>query len=356
MRRKLRILYVAYPLLPLSDDSCGGAEQVLLAIEREMRRRGHDTWVAAPERSRLGGKFIATNQPATKVDDLERCRQEQVAAIERAIEQANAVGAPFDLVHDHSGLAWQQASGDGIPWLVTLHLPRSFYSTDVFGGRNVFFNCVSQAQAADFRGVAAMLSAVENGIDAAGFPLCQEKGDYLLWLGRVCEEKAPHLAMEAAALAKMPLVLAGSVYPFSYHQDYFDRELAPRLLRGEAIELFHAPSRQEKIDLLARARALFITSTAAETSSLVAMEAMACGTPAIALRKGALAEIIADGETGYVVESVEQMAKAAKSLPDIDPVACRKRVAERFSLKRTADQYEKLYWELSTTREQRLAA
>ena len=108
--------------------------------------------------------------------------------------------------------------------------------------------------------------------------------------------------------------------------------------------------------MLARARALFITSTAAETSSLVAMEAMACGTPAIALRKGALAEIIADGETGYVVESVEQMAKAAKSLPDIDPVACRKRVAERFSLKRTADQYEKLYWELSTTRGQRLAA
>jgi len=265
------------------------------------------------------------------------------------------VGAPFDLVHDHSGLAWQQASGDGLPWLVTLHLPRSFYSTDMFGGRNVFFNCVSQAQAADFLGVAAMLSAVENGIDAARFPLCQEKGDYLLWLGRVCQEKAPHLAIEAAALARMPLVLAGSVYPFSYHQDYFDRELAPRLL-GEAVELFHAPSRQEKIDLLARARALFITSTAAETSSLVAMEAMACGTPAIALRKGALAEIIADGETGYVVESVEQMAKAAKSLPDIDPVACRKRVAERFSLKRTADQYEKLYWELSTTREQRLAA
>src|SRR5438876_12093822 len=105
MRRKLRILYVAYPLLPLSDDSCGGAEQVLLAIEREMRRRGHDTWVAAPEGSRAVGKRIATNQPATKGDDLDRCRQEQVVAIGRVLEQANAVGAPFDLIHDHGGLA-----------------------------------------------------------------------------------------------------------------------------------------------------------------------------------------------------------------------------------------------------------
>src|SRR5438445_13881107 len=119
----------------------------------------------------------------------------------------------------------------------------------------------------------------------------------------------------------MPLVLAGSVYPFSDHQDYFDRELAPRLVRGEAIELFHAPSRQEKIDLLARARALFITSAAAETSSLVAMEAMACGTPAIALRKGALPEIIADGDAGYEGESVEQMVKATKLVPDSAPLA-----------------------------------
>ena len=200
-----------------------------------------------------------------------------------------------------------------------------------------------------------MLGVVENGIDAARFPLSREKGDYLLWLGRMCEEKAPHLAIEAAAKARIPLVLAGAVYPFSYHQDYFDRELAPRLLGG-GIELIKTPSHQEKIDLLARARALLITSTVAETSSLVAMEAMACGTPVIALRNGALPEIVADGESGYLVDSVEQMAEAAKLVADINPQACRQRVALRYSLERMADNYKNLYRKICASQAEPLAA
>jgi glycosyltransferase involved in cell wall biosynthesis len=356
MRRKLRILYVAYPLLAVNEESCGGAEQVMLALEGEMRRRGHETWVAAPGGSRVGGKLIPTNQAARKADDLERCQAEHIAAVSTAIEDANHRGVPFDVVHDHSSLAWQRAFLSGPPWLVTLHLPRNFYSQQAFRepGGHLYFSCVSQAQAADFRDLPQMLAVVDNAVDTACFPLCREKSDYLLWLGRICEEKAPHHAVDVATMAGMPLVLAGSVYPFSYHQDYFDRELAPRLL-GRPVEMHCALSRHEKIDLLARARALLITSTVAETSSLVAMEAMACGTLVIALRSGALPEIVGDGETGYLADSVEEAATAVRSLARIDSAACRKRVVEHFSLQRMADNYEQLYWHISTGR-QRLAA
>src|SRR5256885_6301375 len=132
-----------------------------------MRRRGHLTFIGAPERSRVGGKFIATNWPATEVDDLERCRREQVAAISSAIEDANRKGEPFDLVHDHSGLPWRRRIPNGPPWLVTLHLPGSFYPSEVFVNQpdNVFFNCVSQAQAADFGSMSQISEVVENGID-----------------------------------------------------------------------------------------------------------------------------------------------------------------------------------------------
>ncbi len=127
-------------------------------------------------------------------------------------------------------------------------------------------------------------------------------------MGRICEEKAPHLAIAAAKLAGVPLILAGQVYPFSYHQQYFEREICPTLGRG--VSFIDSPLFEDKVALLRNARALLLTSTAEETSSLVAMEAMACGTPVIAMRRGAFPEIVAHGETGFIVDDVHEMAAA----------------------------------------------
>jgi len=109
------------------------------------------------------------------------------------------------------------------------------------------------------------------------------KEDYLLWLGRFCEEKGAHLAIQAARRAGMRLVLAGTIYPFSYHQQYFQREILPHLdirSRIHSIPAFlvESPKQKQKLRLLHNARAVLIPSLAEETSSLVAMEAAACGT------------------------------------------------------------------------------
>ena len=185
------------------------------------------------------------------------------------------------------------------------------------------------------------LGIVQNGIEADDFPFTTTKDDYLLWLGRICEEKGPHLAIHAAQSARMPLVIAGQVYPFRYHQDFYAREVRP-LLNG-LIRFVDTPTLDQKMKLLANARALLLTSTAEETSSLVAMEAMACGTPVVTLRRGAFPEIVADGETGFVVRSIEEMAQALGGLDRISPAACRARVERHFSASRMAQEYQEVY-------------
>ena len=136
-------------------------------------------------------------------------------------------------------------------------------------------------------------------------------------------------------------MIAGQVYPFTYHQNYFDREIALRLSRDSDVHFIDTPSfAGENLDLLRHARALLLTSTVEETSSLVAMEAMACGTPVVAFRRGAFPEIIADRETGFVVESVADMVAVLGSLDQISPEACRRRVGRHFTASRMAQGYQ----------------
>src|SRR5262249_31960520 len=123
--RPLRILLVAYPLLPVTENSAGGAEQVLCALERELHSRGHHTVVAAPEGSQVSGELFSTGKPAGTLDKFEERECVQSACIVDWLDSGSVTS--FDLTHDHSGSFWRHASRVSIPLLATLHLPRSFY-------------------------------------------------------------------------------------------------------------------------------------------------------------------------------------------------------------------------------------
>jgi glycosyltransferase involved in cell wall biosynthesis len=354
MMPSLSILYVAYPLLAVTDESAGGAEQMLLAVEREMLARGHRTTVAAADGSRVCGELLATGPAASEPDQYEFREREHNACI---LAYLRDHPHEFDLIHDKSGSFFRLAGECPVPVLATLHLPRSFYREewvqtsqvvpqvrvpllDANPG-NVYFNCVSQSQARAFEEFSNLLGVVPNGIAVEQFPFTRDKDNYVLWLGRICEEKAPHLAIAVARRAGLPIVFAGQIYPFSYHQHYFERELRPHL--NGRVRFVDTPLALQKIELLRHARALLVTSTVEETSSLVAMEAMACGTPVIAFRRGSFREIIADGETGFLVDTVEKMAMALEEVDGISPQACRARVKQRFTASRMAQEYEELY-------------
>jgi glycosyltransferase involved in cell wall biosynthesis len=226
-------------------------------------------------------------------------------------------------------------------------LPRSFYREEWFHDLppNLWFNCVSESQVRTFRDLPNLLGVVQNGISIDRFLFAGNKREYVLWLGRICEEKGPHLAIEAARLANLPLVVAGQLYPFSYHRGYFKREIQPHLSGspGAKVQFVDSPSFEQKVQLLGQARAVLLTSNAEETSSLVGMEAMACGTPVIALRRGAFPEIVDDGVTGFLVGAPDEMAKAMRRVHSISSEACRRRVERQFSARRMAAEYNRLY-------------
>jgi glycosyltransferase involved in cell wall biosynthesis len=345
-RSRLRILYVAYPLLPVSDDSAGGAEQMLWTLERQIALRGHETVTAACAGSSVAGKLFTTGSTPSEPDRFEERAAEHEARVVEYVRQEERQGRGFALVHDKSGHFWKQAPALPCPVLATLHLPRSFYREEWFQLEqpNLTFNCVSQAQRGTFEDVASMLGVVENGIAIERFTLNCEKSDYILWIGRICEEKGPHVAIDVAERAGAPLIIAGDVYPFSYHQKYFSREIVPRLERARTkINFVQKPSFDQKSDLLRDAKAVILPALVDETSSLVAMEAMACGTPVVAFRRGALPEVVADGYTGFIVDTADAMANCIGRVREIDPHACRQRAEMRYSAQRMADEYETLY-------------
>jgi glycosyltransferase involved in cell wall biosynthesis len=349
---RLRVLYVAYPLLPVSDESAGGAEQMLWTLAHEMARRGHEPVVAACDGSQVSGELLPTGRAATGLDQLEQREAEHTSRILGFLDECRQFGDSCDLVHDKSGHFWKHASAIALPVLATLHLPRHFYRAELFDSApaNLSFNCVSSAQAQTFAGLKHLVQVVQNGIEVERFPATEIKGDYVLWLGRICEEKGAHVAIDVASRAGVPLVIAGQVYPFSYHQQYFSREILPRLAAAHGrIKFVQAPSVQEKLSLLQRARALLVPALVDETSSLVAMEAMACGTPVIAFRRGALPEVIVDGKTGLVVDTPEEMVAAIpQSGAAITARECRRRAELCYTANRMASDYEVLYRRILT--------
>jgi glycosyltransferase involved in cell wall biosynthesis len=387
---RLSILYIAYPLLAVTEESAGGAEQMLLTVERGMAALGHRTTVAGADGSHVCGTLLPTGAAATEPDQYEAREREHNA---RILSYLREHPREFDLIHDESGSFFRLADECPVPVLATLHLPRSFYREEWFQRQNQddevaprirvetvpqslprasrgvrvppldvnlgphscnpSLNCVSHSQARTFEGFPNLLGVVQNGIAVEQFPFTRDKDDYVLWLGRICEEKAPHLAIAAAQAAKLPIVIAGQIYPFRYHQNYFEREIRPHL--NGRVRFVDTPLVLQKIELLRHARALLLTSTVEETSSLVAMEAMACGTPVVGFRRGAFPEIVTNSETGFIVDTIEEMAAALRDVDSISPEKCRARVELHFSSSRMAREYEALYRRVLTS-QKRLAA
>lgn len=333
---------VAYPLLPVSERSAGGAEQILWALEKELAARGSQTEVAACAGSEMRGKLIATGEIPEEIrNGIAEREHEHTERVLAACRTGN-----FDLVLDHSGHFFRHAAQVNSYVLATLHLPRSLYPPELFHepAKNLYFNCVSESQRVEFKDLPRMMPVVRNGIDVRRFSVGRQRSDYVMWLGRVCPEKAPHLAIDAAKKAGVPIVVAGQVYPFQWHQEYWEREVKPRI-DHDKVRWVELPSFEEKARLLREARALLVTSQVAETTSLVALEAMASGTPVIAFAVGALKEVVTK-ETGFVVNSVDEMARACGALGNIRALDCRGWVQQQYSVQAMADGYEALIRDL----------
>jgi len=342
---RLSVLSVAYPLAPVGPDAAGGSEQILTLLDRTLVERGDRSVVIACEGSRTRGDLILNPLPRGVLDPEKRAEAQQRhrAAILEAFSRER-----FDLVHMHSLDFHAYLPPPGPPVLVTLHLPPDWYPPGVFRPTrpDTWLQCVSASQQRACPAGGALLPYIGNGVPLGHFSRSLMRRGYALALGRICPEKGYHLALDAAAEASSPLLLAGEIFPYREHQEYYRGELVPRL-DGKVRRFVGPVGARAKRRLLAAARCLLVPSLVPETSSLVAMEALASGTPVIAFPAGALPEIVEHGRTGFLVDGPREMATAIRLASRIDPEACRRAARERFSADRMIGEYLKLYARLA---------
>jgi glycosyltransferase involved in cell wall biosynthesis len=181
------------------------------------------------------------------------------------------------------------------------------------------------------------LATVYNGIDLSLYPLQELGGDHLIFLGRIHPDKGVHLAIKVARLSGLPLLIAGIIQD----QTYFREQVEPHLDR--TIRYVGPVDVPGKNELFAHARALLHLNTIPERFGLVLAEANAAGVPAIAMDLGSCREVIKDGQTGFLVNNVNEAVRALERLSEIDRSACRLRVQQCFSVETMVEAYERVY-------------
>jgi len=181
---------------------------------------------------------------------------------------------------------------------------------------------------------------VYNGIETPGFTFVPEMGGYLAFLARISHEKGALQANRIAKASGEKLVMAGKVDPTDVA--YFEERIKP-LIDGDQIRFIGEIGHEDKVKLLGHAKALLAPIQWDEPFGLYFIEAMACGTPVIANRRGSVPEVIADGVTGYIVDTVEEAAAKIADIGDIDRTACRHHVEGRFSDETMTEGYVSVY-------------
>jgi hypothetical protein len=344
---RLTVLSIAYPLAPVGPEAVGGAEQVLSHIDRALVDAGHRSIVVAQEGSAVAGTLVAVPAETGAFDEAarERAHQRHRQAIAAALHRW-----PIDVVHLHGIDFHAYLPPPGVPALATLHLPPSWYPAEALRPvrPDTWLNCVSRAQHEACPPSPCLLLPIENGVPTRALRARHAKRGFAMTLGRICPEKGVHLAIEAAKKADVPLLVAGEVFPYEAHERYFREEVRPRL--DGRRRFIGAIGFRRKRRLLTAARCLLVPSLVPETSSLVAREAIACGTLVVAFSAGALPETVEHGKTGFLVQDVDAMAEAIAAAPNLSPDLCRQVAADRFSLERMTTRYLDVYRSLAHPR------
>lgn len=341
MTRPLRIAQVAPPLERVPPRAYGGTERVIHELDIELVRRGHEVTTFASGDSDVPGRLVPTVPEALRPagytgDHLPYFLMTIDAVLDRAAE--------FDLIHSH--LEWSSlllARVSPVPVVSTFHgrldLP---WATDMLQDPPDGLVAISENQASTHPDVP--WSIVHNGLTLTDAPFERRRGDSLCFVGRVAPEKGIVEAMEIARLAGRRLRIAAKVAPAGPELEYHNEVFAPALkAAGPTVEYLGEVDQAERDQLLAESYASLMPGAWPEPFGLVAIESLACGTPIIARRIGALPEIIREGVDGFFGDDSQAMAFLVDRVGELDRAAIRRSVLERFSAQRMADGYEAVY-------------
>jgi glycosyltransferase involved in cell wall biosynthesis len=318
----------------------GGTERIVYELAVELDRRGHGVTVFASGDSRVPCELVSTVPRAIRGSGLEGDASGFVlATIAEVLQRAS----DFDVIHSHldwSGVLLAQASPT--PTVCTFHgrLDRPFASA-ILAGAPFGLVAISRDQASMHPEV-PWAGIVYNGLTLDGAPFQVARDDALVFVGRICEEKGVVDAIEVARLTGRRLRIAAKIGPSPAEQSYAESVFKPALERADT-EYLGELSGPDRDRLVADSHALIMPGAWPEPFGLVAIEALACGTPVIGRRAGALPEIVRQGVDGFLADDAAQMAFQVEHVAELDRAAIRAYVLDRFSASRMVDGYEDVY-------------
>jgi glycosyltransferase involved in cell wall biosynthesis len=320
----------------------GGTERVVAWLADELIELGHDVTLFASGDSQTRATLVPAWPRALR---LGRPRSDPIAAQATLLECVAERATEFDVIHSHiDWLHLPLLTRLGIPFVTTSHGRMDLPGLDLTIRRfpHAPFIAISDNQSLPLP-AANWIGTVYHGMPPDLLQPSFAAGTYLAFLGRLTAEKGPEVAIRIARAVGMPLHIAAKV-PRGERR-YFKETLEPQI-DGDQVRLIGEVNDKTKRDFLAGAAALLFPIDWPEPFGLVMIEAMACGTPVIALRRGSVPEVIEDGVSGVIVDSEEQAVEAIKRLGELDRRAVRAAFERRFTARRMAEDYVRHYGKL----------
>lgn len=333
----LRIAIIAPCWFEVPPDAYGGVEWLLAWLAEGLVDRGHEVTLIAAGENKTKANFLQTYRvpPSDKLGEV-------WPEVVQAAAAANFLkDLEVDVVHDNCAAGPLLAAGRKVPTVVTAHGPIIGDIAQYFRYLSPFIHLVAISEAQKgFGPDLPWTGRVYNAIPVNEYPYLAEKEDYAVFLGRLSPEKGADLAVDVVREAGFPLVMAGKcIEPLE--KEYFRNHVAPKL--ADDVHWIGQADAPRKKDLLARARCLIFPIRWREPFGIVMAEALACGTPVVALNQGSVPEVVEDGVSGFVVDEPSDLAKAILRADEIDPAACRRRAEEMFDIPAMVSGYEAVY-------------
>jgi glycosyltransferase involved in cell wall biosynthesis len=336
---RLKIAVLAPVWFAVPPTGYGGIEWIVSLLADGLVDAGHDVTLFASGDSRTKAKLesVFDVAPSLLIGQAETELRHALSCLARADE--------FDVVNDHSGPPAAAVAGAlATPVVHTVHGPLDGVAGELYEqiarvAPHVSLISLSLNQRRPKPDL-PWLANVPNALDLSLYPCKPHRGDYLFFLGRMSADKGAHRAIAVAMETGVPLKLAGKRNEPSEH-DYFAEYVEPHLVDG--IEYLGEVSHGQKVELLQNARATLFPIEWEEPFGLVMIESMACGTPVIATRHGAVPEVIGDGTGGVIVDHWRDIPAALERADAIEPAECRRYAVEQFAPDRMIRDYERAY-------------
>lgn len=316
----------------------GPWEQVTSILTEALVKKGLDVTLFATGDSITSGKLQSVCEtPYAEKSDVD-AKVWECLHISHLMEQAG----DFDIVHNHFDfLPLTYSRLIRTPMVTTIHGFSSEKIIPVYKKYNTGSTYISISDS-DRHPELNYHRTIYHGIDSTKFQFQEAKEEYLLFYGRIHPEKGTAEAIEIAKRCGYPIKIAGLIQ----NQDYYSREIAPKLDDKNVMYLGNV-GQEEGNRLLGAAKALLHPITFDEPFGLSVAEAMMCGTPVIAYKRGSMPELIRDGKTGYLVRTLDQAVDAVKKLVEISPTDCRTHALEKFGIETMAHAYVQVYKEIT---------